>query len=786
MGYHSSNSQTRAADRPGGTADVLTQSQLRDALVDALLRTLPAHVVLLDSHGTIVAVNEAWKRFVADNGEADLTDHCIGMGYLAACRQLLGLSSEDAHEVEASLQAVMDGTETHLTMQPMRDSITTQRSFLLQITRLSDGMPGALVSHVDISQTRQTDSERARMLAQRPIMLAEVGRRRAEAEAMRASAAIDAASSALAAERSASARLRALEAVTDTALSHLVLKDLLRQLLARLMVVMNVDNAAILLLDETGQTLTLKAARGPEEKQVGETQVPVGKGFAGRIAASREPLLVDDLSTYDVANPLLRERLHSIVGVPLLVEDRLVGVVHIGSSTARHFTDQDVQLLQLAADRIALSVDCARLYAAEKEARTRKEDALAQVSASESAAVERADQLQTILETITDGVAVTDQEGRVIQENRAFRELLALNRAPGFNEWPSAEQSRLLQARDANDIPLSPEQYPTTRALRGEVIQGSSGEIHIVSFDGRELALNVTAAPLLDGAGHIKGAVIVARDASWRTGLERERQEARASELAMREVTERMDEFIATAAHDLRSPLTVAMGTTALAVSRFERLASTVLAQGHGVAESVNAFRHSLDDISRSIDRLSRMVAVLFDTSQLHAGRLELHRIPCDLGVLLREQVSALRTAQPTRTILLKLRNNRAMQVVADVERIGQVVTNYVTNAVKYSPEDQPVEVRVTTSKSQVQVSVRDHGVGVPASEQDRIWQRFYRIQGTDMRSGTDFGLGLGLHICKTIVEQHGGQVGVDSTVGEGSTFWFTLPLARELASPGG
>lgn len=787
MGYHSMNSQMHAVEHTGGTAELFTQSQLRDALEDALLLASPAHIVLLDSQRTIVAVNDVWKRFVADHGNADVTDYGIGMDYLAVCRQVLGLSSEDAHDVEAGLQAVLDGTETHRRIQPVYDSMTSQHYFLFQITQLSDGLRGALVSHIDISNTRPDNSERAQMLAQRPIMLAEVGRRRAEAGAMRAAAAIDAATTALAAERAASARLRALEVVTDTALSHLALKDLLRKLLVRLMVVMNVDNAAMLLLDEDGQTLTLQAARGPEEEQIGEAKIPLGIGFAGQIAASREPLVVDDLSSFNAANPLLKETLHSIAGVPLLVEGRLVGVVHIGSATARHFTQQDVQLLQLAADRIATAVDRARLYAAEKEARTRTEDALARATGSETAAVERAEQLQIILETITDGVAVTDQEGRIIQENRAFRELLAVDRAPGFEEWSSAERCRFLQTRDANNNPLPSEEFPTTRALRGELIQGSSGDIHVVAFDGRELALSVIAAPLRDRTGHIVGAVTVARDTTWRTLLERERQDARASELAMREVTERMDEFIATAAHDLRSPLTVAMGTTALAASRFERLASIALAHGPGLADSINAFRHSLDDISRSVDRLSRMVAVLFDTAQLHSGRLELHLTPCDLGVLLREQVYALRTAQPTRTVLVKLRNNRALHIVADVERIGQVITNYLTNALKYSAEDQAVEVHVTTRKSQVQVSVQDQGPGVPASERDRIWQRFYRIQGTGARSGTDFGLGLGLHICKTIIEQHGGQVGVDSTVGEGSTFWFTLPLvAQEGASPQG
>ncbi len=270
---------------------------------------------------------------------------------------------------------------------------------------------------------------------------------------------------------------KAMQALTDTALSHLALDDLLRELLGHLVVVMCVDNVAILLLDADTQTLTMRAGRGLLEENVGLVKVPVGQGFSVGIAASREPLIVDDLATFEVGHPLLREHLRAVVGVPLLVEDqvegqmvtRLVGVLHVGSAAPRRFTETDVQLLQRAADRVALAISRALLYAAEQDARQRAEAALARAVVSETQATERAEHLRTILETMDDGVAVYDAEGRPIQTNRAFRELYAVDRAPaGFAGMSALDQARLVHLRDTvTGAPLPIERISIARAARG-------------------------------------------------------------------------------------------------------------------------------------------------------------------------------------------------------------------------------------------------------------------------------------------------------------------------------
>ena len=289
-------------------------------------------------------------------------------------------------------------------------------------------------------------------------------------------------------ERATNTRLRALQALADAALSHLTLDDLLRELLGRVTAVLGVDTVSIALLDDDGRTLTLRAARGLGEADVGRVRIPAGQGFVGRILASRAPQIadVDALSAADFegAHPILRERLRAVAGVPLLVEDRavgrdadreaagqpasrLVGVLGVGSVAPRRFTKVDVQLLQLVGDRIALAVDRARLYAAEQDARRCAEAALARVQASEAQAAARAAHLQTILETIAEGVAVTDQDGRYILTNRAYRALLGADHLPGFDATVPAERGVLLDMRDPiTGAPLLPESRPYRACAR--------------------------------------------------------------------------------------------------------------------------------------------------------------------------------------------------------------------------------------------------------------------------------------------------------------------------------
>src|SRR6267142_3483026 len=158
-------------------------------------------------------------------------------------------------------------------------------------------------------------------------------------------------------------RVRRLQELTDAALAHLELDDLLRALLEPTRALLEADTAAILLLDEATDELVARASAGIEEELEDGVRIPVGRGFAGRIAAARRPVVLDDVDHADVLNPILREKgIKSLLGVPLLVDSQVLGVLHVGSRTERRFTAIDVELMQLVAQRVALAIERARLH----------------------------------------------------------------------------------------------------------------------------------------------------------------------------------------------------------------------------------------------------------------------------------------------------------------------------------------------------------------------------------------------------------------------------------------
>jgi serine phosphatase RsbU (regulator of sigma subunit)/anti-sigma regulatory factor (Ser/Thr protein kinase) len=160
------------------------------------------------------------------------------------------------------------------------------------------------------------------------------------------------------AQRVEADRLRDLQSVTDAALAYLPLEQLLSELLTRVVAIVGADTAAILLLDDEGRTLVARAAKGLEEEVERGVRVPVRAGFAGRIASTREPVRIEDVDAADIHNPILREKgLRSLMGVPLMVEGGVIGVLHVGSLRQRSFTDAEVEVLQRAGDRAALAIN---------------------------------------------------------------------------------------------------------------------------------------------------------------------------------------------------------------------------------------------------------------------------------------------------------------------------------------------------------------------------------------------------------------------------------------------
>jgi PAS domain S-box-containing protein len=277
-----------------------------------------------------------------------------------------------------------------------------------------------------------------------------------------------------------------------------------------------------------------------------------------------------------------------------------------------------------------------------------------------------------------------------------------------------------------------------------------------------------------------------------RERLLQERAKAQAQALALQEANRRMNAFLSIAGHEIRTPLTTIKANVQLTQRTLTRLLEReTLSESEQTA--LNRAGDLLERANRQVNIQSRLVQDLLDVSRIETDQLTVRVERCDLVKLVRQTIEDQRSLTPDRRIDLFIDTPQTVNVLVDPDRIGQVIGNYLSNALKYSEGVCPVEVRLERDSQPdcVRLSVCDEGPGLSPSQQQRIWERFYRVPGIEVKSGSGVGLGLGLHINRIIIERLGGLVGVESKEGEGSTFWFTLPIAREdhtsdTASPRG
>jgi signal transduction histidine kinase/PAS domain-containing protein len=257
-----------------------------------------------------------------------------------------------------------------------------------------------------------------------------------------------------------------------------------------------------------------------------------------------------------------------------------------------------------------------------------------------------------------------------------------------------------------------------------------------------------------------------------------EQAEERARALAQQEMSLLVNEFLNLASHELNTPLTAIKGNIQLAQRRLATLKRQLAEQPGRVGEQLEQVQHSLASAAQSARLQERIIKALMDDARIQSGTLELHTTHRDLSLLLREAVANQQRLAPERAIVLEnMPPERVVPVMVDAERITQVITSYLANALSYSPADQPVTVQLRVEDAVARVSVHDHGPGIPGVEQGRIWGRFYFAREISEKHEPDLSLGLGLYLSRAFIERHHGSVGVESDPGHGATFWFTLPV---------
>lgn len=230
---------------------------------------------------------------------------------------------------------------------------------------------------------------------------------------------------------------------------------------------------------------------------------------------------------------------------------------------------------------------------------------------------------------------------------------------------------------------------------------------------------------------------------------------------ARKELEQRKDAFISMASHELKTPLTILK----MQVQRLKKQWTT-----QGVPDEIMALKR----IDTQINRLNRLIEELLDISKINAGKMEYVQEVVDLDALLHETAEAIQQTGTTHTIVVYGATHASL--IGDKERLAQVFINLISNAIKYSPIADTVEVDLDASAKQATVQVRDHGIGIPQDQHQHIFERFYRAINPNAQ--TFPGLGMGLYIAAEIVKRHGGTITVESTIGQGSTFRVALPLA--------
>ena len=235
--------------------------------------------------------------------------------------------------------------------------------------------------------------------------------------------------------------------------------------------------------------------------------------------------------------------------------------------------------------------------------------------------------------------------------------------------------------------------------------------------------------------------------------------------LELDRATDLEEHFLSMASHELKTPMTTIRGEAQLMLRRLERQKE--------LSSELAIIRAALEKIDGQTRRLNALVDDILELNTIRSGKIELRLQPCNLLDICRDAIEVHRLLSG-RTIELEMPDG-SVTLIADCDRLSQVVVNLVDNAVKYSPEGSLVRVAVGQYDEIALIQVHDEGIGIPEDQQPLIFEPFYRTP--DVQSSSKSGLGLGLAICKDIVERHGGHIGCNSQVGKGSVFFVGLPL---------
>jgi NtrC-family two-component system sensor histidine kinase KinB len=357
---------------------------------------------------------------------------------------------------------------------------------------------------------------------------------------------------------------------------------------------------------------------------------------------------------------------------------------------------------------------------------------------AEETSAHQAAETAATMTSLADGLVVVNPTGDIVKMNDAAVQLLEYT--PGEHTMPFIEYLQTLQAEALDGGVYPSEEMPTTRALRGDTTIGAMMVLH---HPDRTVWVLVSAAPIRMPDGQQVGVVTTYSDITPLHDLQEQ-------QLLLHLVS-----------HDLRTPLSVIGGYTSVIADKVKELSID-----GDIITSLNA-------IQRGVKRMTTMIEDLTEMARVEGGQLQLKREPVELATYLQDFLQRSATVFDMARIHLDIATELP-PVLADYDRLDRILSNLLSNALKYSDPGTPVQIRVCVQDGEIVVSVTDHGRGIPPDDVSHLFQRFYRAKGERRAEG----IGLGLYITKTLVEAHDGRIWVESEVGKGSTFYVALQVA--------
>jgi len=534
-------------------------------------------------------------------------------------------------------------------------------------------------------------------------------------------------------------RMEALYAIARELSASLDIDKVLERALTKVCEAVGAQQGSVLLLDRASDTLTrrITLGRGKPLLQDGEvTPFKAGAGLAGWVMEHVQPVVLGDVTRDERWLPdwLEETETRSLIAAPLAVEGGDVyGVLMVSDSQVDYFTEAHLKLVLAAASQVATAFNNATLYQYVSE----QSALLGQALRSQQ---EETSKSEAILQSIADGVIVNDAHGVILLVNTAAERILG----------QSAESVLGQDVRTAFEV-FSP--GGREEALTGiESLMASAVSTDIKAQTAQTMLettnriVSAHLAPVVAQGDEFLGIVTVFRDITKETEADRTKRK-----------------FITGISHELRTPMTPIKGYTDLLHK--------------GLAGDINEEqRQFLFTIKSNADRLTALINDLIDLAQLEEGPGKLDLKPLQIEEIIREAVDLWRQPIEEKGLSLEVDVAEGLpEVRGDRERIAQILANLLSNAYQYTLPGGRIALSVSSGQDVLQVDVTDTGIGIAPEDQAKVFDRFYRADDPVVQQESD-GAGLGLALARMFVEMHGGRVWLDSELGKGSTFSFTLP----------